>query len=147
MVAQFTRDAVTRTNTIYTSAFLGDQISFNRLTLNVGLRWDRQVANLEEATVGPLRPPTCRSSARSSADRTRSARSPLPARIGVVTYNSVTPRLGLTYALNESRKTIARASYAIFASQLDSTKGSRSARFRPRTAARDPDTSTGKPPI
>ena len=39
-------------------------------------------------------------------------------------YNSVTPRVGLTYALTESRKTIARASYAIFASQLDShTRG------------------------
>ena len=41
----------------------------------------------------------------------------------VVTYNSFTPRLGVTYALNESRKTIARASYAIFASQLNSTRG------------------------
>ena len=36
-------------------------------------------------------------------------------------WNAVTPRLGLTYALNENRKTIARASYAMFASQLGAT--------------------------
>ena len=41
-----------------------------------------------------------------------------PAKSNVVVWNSVTPRVGLTYALNESRKTILRASYAMFASQL-----------------------------
>ncbi len=35
----------------------------------------------------------------------------------------VTPRIGVTYALTESRKTIARGSYAIFASQLSATRG------------------------
>jgi hypothetical protein len=35
-----------------------------------------------------------------------------------VVWNSVTPRLGVTYALDESRKTILRGSYAMFASQL-----------------------------
>src|SRR5262249_40691190 len=33
-------------------------------------------------------------------------------------YANVTPRVGLTYALDSNRKTIARASYAMFASQL-----------------------------
>jgi hypothetical protein len=37
-----------------------------------------------------------------------------------ITWNSVTPRLGLTYALDENRKTVARASYAMFASQIGS---------------------------
>jgi hypothetical protein len=36
-----------------------------------------------------------------------------------IVWNSVTPRIGLTYAMNESRRTIARASYAMFASQLN----------------------------
>ena len=38
-------------------------------------------------------------------------------------WNSITPRVGMTYALTESRKTIARASYAMFASQLLATRG------------------------
>ncbi len=50
-------------------------------------------------------------------------------------WNSVTPRIGLTYALNESRKTIARASYAMFASQLLATRG--------LTVSPIPATSTG----
>src|SRR5262249_7017667 len=33
-------------------------------------------------------------------------------------FNNVTPRVGITYAVDTSRKTIARASYAMFASQL-----------------------------
>jgi hypothetical protein len=39
-----------------------------------------------------------------------------------IVFNNVTPRVGFTYALNESRKTIARGSYAAFASQLDSNR-------------------------
>ena len=39
-----------------------------------------------------------------------------------IVYNNVTPRVGFTYALNESRKTILRGSYAAFASQLDSNR-------------------------
>jgi hypothetical protein len=35
--------------------------------------------------------------------------------------NAVNPRVGLTYALDSHRKTIARASYAMFASQLTAT--------------------------
>ena len=35
-------------------------------------------------------------------------------------YNSIAPRLGLTYALGKDRKTLLRATYARFADQLDS---------------------------
>jgi hypothetical protein len=40
----------------------------------------------------------------------------------VVVLNSVTPRIGLTYALDDSRRTLARASYSMFASQLPSNQ-------------------------
>jgi carboxypeptidase family protein/TonB-dependent receptor-like protein len=111
MISQITRDSVIKANTVYWSGFIGDQISLNRWTLNLGLRWDRQIANLEETTVpaNDLSPllPSLTSSAQDS----------------VVVYNSVTPRLGATYALTDSRKTIARASYGMFASQLNATRG------------------------
>jgi hypothetical protein len=111
MISQVTRDTLIKSNTVYWSAFLGDQISMDRWTFNLGMRWDRQVANLEGSSVpsnslSPLLPALSASSQDS-----------------VVVYNSITPRLGVTYALTESRKTIARASYAMFASQLNSTRG------------------------
>ena len=45
-----------------------------------------------------------------------------PAVDNAIVYNNVTPRVGFTYALDESRKTIVRGSYAAFASQLDSNR-------------------------
>jgi len=114
------RDWAAAGQTTYWNGFIGDQISLNRLTLNLGLRWDYQISDLHAASVpqNPFCDPTCPAGQPNL----------LPALTGtaqgsVVTYNSLTPRLGLTYALNESRKTIARASYAMFASQLDSTRG------------------------
>jgi hypothetical protein len=41
---------------------------------------------------------------------------------GAFKWNTVTPRIGATYALDSGRKTIARASYAMFASQLPGTQ-------------------------
>ena len=41
-----------------------------------------------------------------------------PAVDGVYKWNNVTPRVGITYAVDSSRKTLVRASYAMFASQL-----------------------------
>ena len=111
MYTTVVRDWAFAGNGVYWSAFAGDQISLGRLTLNVGVRWDRQVANNEAASV-PANPlsdllPALTATAQDS----------------VVVYNTITPRVGLTYALNESRKTIARASYGMFASQLASSRG------------------------
>jgi hypothetical protein len=111
MYTTIVRDWAAAGHTDYWNAFLGDQISLDRLTINLGLRWDRQISSLEAASApaNPLSPllPALEAT-------------PID---GVVTYNSLTPRVGLTYSLNESRKTIARASYAMFASQLDSARG------------------------
>ena len=121
VLSQFTRDANAAANAVYWSAFLGDQISMDRLTLNLGLRWDRQVANLEASSV-PANPFDFAPLASRPADRA--------AQDAVTVWNSITPRIGLTYALNESRKTIARASYAMFASQLLASRGLTCRRFR-----------------
>ena len=122
MLSQFTRDANTEANGVYWSAFAGDQISLDRLTMNLGLRWDRQISNLE--AVVRWRP-----------TRSRPLLGALTAtgQDGVTVWNSITPRVGLTYALNESRKTIARASYAMFASQLLSDRAAASCRQIPST--------------
>ena len=95
----------------YWNAYLGDTISFDRLTLNAGVRWDRAASSVAAASVpaSPALP-----SLLPALDA--------PAVENAIVYNNVTPRVGFTYALNESRKTIVRGSYAAFASQLDSNR-------------------------
>jgi hypothetical protein len=110
MVAQFTRDWAQAGDTVQMGGFVGDQITLDRLTMNLGLRWSRGTASLASSSVA-ANPWTPLMGALTST-----------AQDNVVVNNVVTPRVGVTYALNESRKTIARASYGMFASQLDSTR-------------------------
>ena len=58
----------------------------------------------------PRRCPASPDSAAAGAQRAGGA--------GVFKWNNVTPRVGITYAVDEARKTVVRASYAMFASQL-----------------------------
>jgi hypothetical protein len=97
---------------IYTNAYVGDTITWDRLTLNLGLRWDRQAGNVKAANqTGSSILPTL------LPDLTSQARN------DVVVWNSVTPRIGLSYALDDARRTIARMSYGSFASQMNATAG------------------------
>ena len=98
---------------IYRHAYLGDTITWDRLTLNLGVRWDG-VSSSVNANTQPGNP---------------SLPSLLPDLTGVaadnvVEFNPITPRVGLSYALDDSRKTLLRASYGMFASQLNATEGS-----------------------
>jgi hypothetical protein len=91
----------------YLGFYLGDSFTKDRLTVNVGVRFDRQWG---EARPSETQPNTAFPNA-------------VP---GIVfagyktpfTWNDVTPRVGLTYALDESRKTLLRASFSRYASQL-----------------------------
>ncbi|MBA3641412.1 MAG: hypothetical protein H0W53_19505, partial [Acidobacteria bacterium] len=96
----------------YLSGYVGDTLSWDRLTINAGLRWDRQAGSVKASsqTGSPLVPALL-------PDLTSTAQD------DVIVWQSVTPRIGLSYALDEARKTIARASYGTFASQLNSTSG------------------------
>jgi hypothetical protein len=80
--------------------------------LNAGVRWDRQAASAKELsqTGNPAIPGLL-------PDLTSIARD------DVVVWNSITPRIGLSYALDEQRKTLLRGSYGAFASQLNSSAG------------------------
>ena len=92
----------------YTSLYLGDVFTKNRLTVNVGARFDKQAArNLSsEATANvsfPLLLPTVKY-AGDSGD--------------VISWTDISPRVGMSYALDESRKSVMRLSFARYASQL-----------------------------
>jgi hypothetical protein len=103
---------VTSASGKYTNFYAGDTLTWDRLTLNLGLRWDRQSGSVKANTqLGSKLFPTL------LPDLTSSARN------DVIVHNSLTPRVGVTYALDNARKTLARASYGSFASQLNATAG------------------------
>ncbi len=93
----------------YVSGYLSDTFTKDRLTLNVGARWDYQPASLNPASVkaNPIAPKLL-------PDLTGAAAK------DAIKWNTIAPRLGVTVALDESRKTLARASYGRFASQISS---------------------------
>jgi Carboxypeptidase regulatory-like domain/TonB-dependent Receptor Plug Domain len=91
-----------------TSAFLGDTFSKGRLTMNAGFRWDLQKA-ANQASDAPANTAFPDLLPALSFDGT----SP------TISWNDISPRVGVTFALDEKRKTVARASYARYAGQLN----------------------------
>lgn len=88
--------------------YLGDTIAAGNLTINVGARFDyQQGKNLASAVpanpVFPDRLPAVRYAGDSGYP---------------LTWRTVQPRVGATYAVGSDRKTLLRASYARFADQL-----------------------------
>ncbi|HKF42257.1 MAG TPA: TonB-dependent receptor [Thermoanaerobaculia bacterium] len=103
-----TRDSKGRTEVTYWSAYASDTITADRLTISAGLRYDDQkgTALASNVPANPLYPnilPAANA----------------PERDGIH-WQDVSPRFGVTYALGEQRRTLARASYARYANQLGS---------------------------
>lgn len=105
--AQVTQDLIGSTTGRYVNGFVTDTISLSRLTVIAGIRFDHETSSLNQSTT-PAVP---------------GFENILPAKTvaavdNAYDFNAIGPRVGFTYALDDSRKTIARASYALFASQL-----------------------------
>jgi hypothetical protein len=105
--AQVTQDNISNTTGRYVNGFITDTISMSRLTVTAGIRFDHATSSVTAST-----------SAAVAGFETILPTKNVSAIENAYDFNNVTPRVGLTYALDDSRKTIARASYAIFASQL-----------------------------
>jgi hypothetical protein len=97
----------------YTSAYVQDTLTIGNLTANLGLRYDLQGGENLDRTVraNPLLPNVLPSVSYQGGD------------IGFE-WETITPRLGLTYALGAERKTLLRASYSRFADQMGTGVGS-----------------------
>ena len=106
MQAQLTQDFISNTEGKYINGFVTDTISMNKLTVIAGVRFDHQTSSLTQSTT-----PAVAGSALLPAKTVSAVNN-------AYDFNSVAPRVGITYALDDARKTILRASYAIFASQL-----------------------------
>ena len=101
------REGRPKIKTDYTNLFVQDNLAVGGLTLNAGLRYDRQGGeNLAStARANPVVPDLLPAVHYAGGD-------------AGFTWNSLTPRVGLTYALGSERKTLLRASYSRFADQL-----------------------------
>jgi hypothetical protein len=98
----------------YDTAWVQDTITTDRWTINVGLRYDGQsVENL--ASTSPANPdtPFLPELAFTGNDA------------GGFNWDTVVPRVGVTYALGEERRTLIRGTYSRYAEQLGQSVGSR----------------------
>ena len=103
------RAQLTKGKVAVSSGYVSDTFTKNRLTLNLGLRFDHQTgtdlpSTTEANSFIPNVLPTL--------DYAGGA--------GKVSWNDFSPRLGLTYALDDGRHTILRASFARYAGQISS---------------------------
>lgn len=96
----------------YREAYVQDTISAGRFTANVGVRYDRQGGSNLPTTVpaNPVAPDLLPEDFYPGGD-------------AGFTWEDIVPRLGLTYALNEDRRTLLRGSYSQYADQLDTGVG------------------------
>ncbi|MCX6552006.1 MAG: hypothetical protein NTY02_13580 [Acidobacteria bacterium] len=126
MIAFAVSPWTTAARAYYTAGWIGDTFTVARATINAGVRFDSQRDGVL-ATSAPAVPgfekwlPAISSSA-------------VP---GAITWNAVSPRLGVTYAIGQDGKTQARASYGIFASQLGNGTSSVISQVQYRYAAFD----------
>ncbi|MDQ2980416.1 MAG: TonB-dependent receptor [Acidobacteriota bacterium] len=101
------RDRSAAVEAKYYAAFFGDTITMDRLTVQAGLRWDRQFgSNLPStARANPSFPSVLPDLV-------------FPGRSKDFTWNDWSPRLGITYALGTNRTTLLKASYSRFVDAL-----------------------------
>ncbi len=106
--ARVYREGNATNRTQYYSAYISDSLTRDRLTLDAGVRYDRQWG--------------------SALPSSGAANAGLPDVVpgfnfagyrAPFTWNNVSPRAGVTFALDQSHKTVARASYSRFAGQLN----------------------------
>jgi hypothetical protein len=101
------RDWASLTDAKYVNAYVGDTWTRDRLTVNLGLRYDHAANSVGAASVpaSPVLPSLLPAVTATPVDN-------------AIVFNLATPRVGFNYALTNDRKTLLRGSYAMFASQL-----------------------------
>jgi hypothetical protein len=105
--AAITRQSNLHIKNTYFSAYLQDAITFDRLTVNLGVRYDQQYGDNLATTIN----------ANTSFPQILPAVN-YPGQDKPFTWNDWQPRVGITYALGSNRNTVLKASYAHYAEAL-----------------------------
>jgi hypothetical protein len=113
----------------YDELYVGDTLMLGNLTVQAGLRWDDQSSRIQPLDVQPnpilataLTLP-CAAGTAGCTNGQLSAQLPgldYPGQDRDLNWSSISPRLGVTWALGPERKTLLRAAYNRYASQLGS---------------------------
>jgi len=106
-IARIQRELVSSFKGSNNSLYAQDTFTSGRLTLQGGLRWDLQKAENAASTAhaNPLFPEIL-------PELVYDGSGPK------ISWSNISPRVGLTYALDEARKTIVRGNFSIFTQQL-----------------------------
>jgi hypothetical protein len=91
----------------YSNFYVGDTITLKRMTINLGLRYDKGISSVLPTTMAAPAAPFSNLLPSVTA----------PGVDGALSIGVFQPRVGMTYALDESRKTQLRATYAMFTDQ------------------------------
>jgi hypothetical protein len=108
--AQLFREGSGTNRTEYTDFYAGDTMSLDRVTIDLGVRYDRQggAALASRTAANPAFPALVPGLVFAGYD-------------APFTWKNWSPRAGVTYAIGEARKMLVRASYSRYAGQLDSS--------------------------
>jgi hypothetical protein len=93
----------------YINFYIGDTISMKRATVNFGIRYDYQMASVLPSTTAAV----------PGFEKYLPAVT-APGVDNALTFKNWQPRVGITYAVDQSRKTQLRATYAMFTDQIGS---------------------------
>ena len=106
-IARIQRELVSSFKGSYNSLYAQDTFSSDRLTLTGGLRWDLQKAENAASTAkaNPLFPDILPDLVYDGAGTK-------------ISWSDISPRVGFTYALNDSHRTQLRGNFSIFTQQL-----------------------------
>ena len=106
-IARIQRELVSSYKGSYNSLYLQDTYSTGRLTVQGGVRWDLQKSENAASTAkaNPLFPEILPDLVYDGSGTK-------------VSWSDVSPRVGVTYALDDARKTLLRGNFSIFTQQL-----------------------------
>jgi len=114
----------------YNDFYVGDTVLVGNLTIQGGLRWDRQQGKLDPnqvdgnpligttpLTLNCINTLTCNGTSGGKLDALLPALS-FPGDDRKLKWNTISPRIGLTYTLGADKRTLLRASYNRYVSQM-----------------------------
>ena len=120
----------------YNEFYLGDTVLLGNLTIQAGLRWDQQASGVQQLDVqpnpilaSPLTLPCAKGLNCTAGNGSLAAQLPginYPGQDEELEWSSVAPRIGLTYGLGTTKRTLVRAAYNRYVSQMGSTVSSSS---------------------